>query len=252
MLAEDVLADLSKAIFLPPAVLLLGPPEADLMALSRKILINRGLHLADLRWAQKVTADIAREVVAMAAVHPTGDFLGFVLHLDGASEQAQNILLKILEEPPETARFILLCAKPPLPALASRCHAYRVHDPLSGEPVADDNAKAAAAAAVRAALTRDPAVLAEVLRPWGERCGCRSGKPHDKGEHYLTALSFWAVSQYRPGTPYADVAGGLSPGPVASSRAARIVLKVLGDYPRARSQNAAAAALSLAFLLEDA
>ena len=40
---------------------------------------------------------------------------------DEASEQAQNILLSVLEEPPETIRFILIATRRPLPAVVSRC-----------------------------------------------------------------------------------------------------------------------------------
>jgi hypothetical protein len=140
---------------------------------------------------------------------------------------------------------ILLCPVPPLPALSSRCRVYRVHDAPAGEPAGDDNASAAAAAAVRAALTRDPAALAEALRPWGEKCGCRAGKTHDKGEHYVAALSQWAVSQ---AARYREFLPGPAQDPVVKPGTARTVLRVLSDYPRARSQNAAAAALSLAFL----
>lgn len=241
MLAKDIVADLSRE--LPPAVLLLGHPPV-LEELARQVLIAHGLRLSDLRFCRKLNAEAARAAVAEANVHPDGDFLGFVLTLDSStSEQAQNILLKLVEEPPSTVRIILISPRIPLPALVSRCPSYRVHDAEPAEPVEDDNSNAAAAAAVRAALTRDPAALAEALRPWGEKCGCKAGKPHDKGEHYVAALSRWAVSQYRPGAPDARTLG-----PAVNPVAARTVLRVLSDYSRARSQNVAAAALSLAFL----
>jgi hypothetical protein len=229
---------------LPPAVLLIGPQQVT-EPLSRAIFLDRKLHVSDLRWVHELTADIARQVVAEATQQPAGDFLGFIINLTGSSETAQRVLLKTVEEPPQTSRFILLSDKPPLGPLHFRCRGYLVHDP-DGEPAVDGNADAAAAAAVRAALTRDPAVLADALRPWGESCGCGNGRlHHDKGEHYLTALSTWAVSQYRPRSVIAT--GGSGP-PAATSRAARTVLRVLSDYPRARPLNAAAAALSLAFL----
>lgn len=242
MLAEDILADLERE--LPPVVLLLGNPDV-IQALSRSAFLAHDMKLSDLRWSQKVTAEVARQVVAEASLAPDGDFLAFVLHLDGASEQAQTILLKVVEEPPETCRFILLSSTPPLPALASRCVAYRVNDKWS-EQVSEESSVAAATAAVRAALTKDPAALAEALRPWGEKCSCRAGKPHDKGDHYLVALQAWAVSQasrYR-----IELFPGQAADPPVQARTARTVLRVLTDYPRARSQNAAAAALSLAFL----
>jgi hypothetical protein len=242
MLFEEVLAELSAD--LPPVVLLTGSPRAALSVVAREAFLAHHVRLSDLRWSQRVDAATARQVVAQAPVQPSGDFLGFVLDISESSEQAQDILLKLAEAPPETCRLILVSSgqMPVIPALASRCKAYQVHEHRGTEPV-PDNAAAAAAAAVRAAITRDPGALTEALRSWGERCPCRAGiLPHDKGEHYLAALSAWAVSQYRD----RDVEPGLQP--LVTSRKARAVLQVLCDHPRARPQNAAAAALLLAFL----
>lgn len=245
MLAEEILGELDAG--LPPAVLLLGAPGDDLEALARTIFTRRHLKLHDLRWCRRLTAEAAREIAAETFTHqPIGDFLGFVIPLDEASEQAQHVLLKVLEEPPPTARYLLTAfAGSALPAIVSRCRVYHVYDAMTvTRPAREDNAKAAAAAAVRAALTRDPAVLAEALRAWGEGCPCKSGEPHDKGEHYRQALAEWAVRHVTT-VMFSD---GNPPDPIVSQRKARAVLQVLGDYPRARPQNAAAAALSLAFL----
>lgn len=248
MLAEDVEAELARN--LPQATLLSGPDTAELYRIVRSVVKQHSLHQADLIVAGKVTAADARVLAGAAGTAPWGLFKVLILMLDHASRDAQNILLRTLEEPPGNTRFILITSQPVPAAIAGRCRRYEV---TSSEPATiravDDNAAAAVDAAVRAALTRDPAVLAEALRPWGERCGCSvPAKPHDKGEHYLPALQAWAQAcavSLRPELFRPEVT---PPGVPAPARCTRTVLSVLSRYPRARPQNAAAAALSLAFL----
>ena len=55
------------------------------------IVIGRWLSAAD-----------ARNLVKFAGTAPFGPFKAVIAGLDGASAQAQNILLKVLEEPPPT------------------------------------------------------------------------------------------------------------------------------------------------------
>jgi DNA polymerase III delta prime subunit len=77
-------------------------------------------------------------VRALRAAALTRPFLSdrrvFVVeHAEGLSEPSQNALLKVMEEPPDYARFILLAARAEalLPTVRSRCAVYRLKD--SGE-----------------------------------------------------------------------------------------------------------------------
>lgn len=53
--------------------------------------------------------------------------------LDKANATIQNVLLKVLEEPPSSARFFLTASGPILPTIVSRCVTYRM------EPYKDTN-----------------------------------------------------------------------------------------------------------------
>lgn len=206
---------------LPPAVLLLGPRLNDTGYLSRKVLLNHRVHPADLAHIRRLTADYSRDLVAFAGTAPYGPYKAVVVCTDGASEQAQNILLKTLEEPPESLRFILYGTTEPLPAVVSRCQVFRLGSSERQEPE-PGSAQGKVAAAVRAAKSSNPVLLAEALRAW------------DDDAH--AALSVWAL--------------GEAARSAERARPALRVLEVLTRYPRARPVNAAAAALSLAYAEE--
>lgn len=46
--------------------------------------------------------------------------------LDKANQTVQNLLLKVLEEPPKSARFFLTASGPILPTIVSRCVSYQM------------------------------------------------------------------------------------------------------------------------------
>ena len=74
---------------------------------------------------QAINVDEAREVRADAFIVPGElDFKTYILHnTDKMMAPAQNALLKVLEEPPRSAHFILLCSNAAalLPTVRSRC-----------------------------------------------------------------------------------------------------------------------------------
>ncbi len=87
------------------------------------------------------------------------------LDLRTASEQVQNMLLKILEEPPEQTKFVLAAERRPLLTVVSRCRVLVVgREP--GEESADPRDKAAVATALRAARTGQTLLLSQNLRNW--------------------------------------------------------------------------------------
>jgi DNA polymerase III, delta subunit len=143
---------------LAPATLVLGPGAWDLVTTGR-----------ELDWAFRRDLDVAmaREVCEMAGWAPARYRRVLALNLDGASDQVQNILLKVLEEPPRTTRFVLAAeGKPPLPTVASRCRVLVLgHGQPEAVQVADSD-KAAVGVAVRAAVARQVPELSQAVRGW--------------------------------------------------------------------------------------
>lgn len=86
------------------------------------------------------TVDMARAIRSEAYLKPlTGDYNVAILeHCELMNAEAQNALLKVLEEPPESALFILLTenAGTFLTTILSRCLLLRV-TPLSNEEVSN-------------------------------------------------------------------------------------------------------------------
>jgi hypothetical protein len=142
---------------LPPATLLLGPGAG---AVLFEACADRGW---EFRW--DLNAEAARQVRAEAWIAPAAGVRVLALCLDKAGEQVQNMLLKVLEEPPDTARFVLASAARPLPTVASRCRVLVLGGEDGPAPL-DPRDSAAVSAAVRAARTRQPGRLAEAVRGW--------------------------------------------------------------------------------------
>ena len=95
--------------------------------------------------------DQAERVRAMRASALTRPFLSdrsvFVIeHAEGLSETSQNALLKVMEEPPDYARFILLTSRAEalLPTVRSRCAVYRLQTQDTGEADAGEADKQSA------------------------------------------------------------------------------------------------------------
>ncbi len=86
------------------------------------------------------SVDIAREIRQQSHLKPlTGKYnISILEHSELMNSQAQNALLKILEEPPESSVFILLAENSSnfLSTVLSRCQLFRI-SPLSNEEVAE-------------------------------------------------------------------------------------------------------------------
>jgi replication-associated recombination protein RarA len=118
---EAARAELERS--LPPVTLLLGPKSVGKMTLANHLALH---HKAALWTYRNLSAAVAREVVESAPVRRARAVEVSVIDLDGATDAAQNILLKVLEEPPGHCRFILVASRPPLPTIDSRARTYRL------------------------------------------------------------------------------------------------------------------------------
>lgn len=216
---------------LPPVVLLQGLSPDTGMAMA--VQLARQHVPADasiIAYAAPFSASQADEVAAFARLVQFGVAEKVVvIELDNATFHAQNRLLRVLEAPPPGCRFILIASRDPLSAVVSRSRVYRIapEEPSSGGM--DGEVIAAVEAAIKAASECDPGVLCAALRSWADK---------DKGERYLAGLSEWARKT------------GDGSWDEVLTRRAFTVLYVLAKYPRARPQNLAMTALSLAFLEE--
>jgi len=87
-----------------------------------------------------ITADQARELIQWAAMTPwlARGKVVIVAEADRAREDAADILLKTLEEPPDAVTFILVTARPQdlLPTVQSRCHHVRI-PPLADQDIVE-------------------------------------------------------------------------------------------------------------------
>ena len=94
---------------------------------------------------KNILVDQIREVLKDAAKKPyeNGKKVYTVLYGDDMNEQAQNAFLKLLEEPPEYAVFIILAENTAslLPTVRSRCEIIKF-PPVSGEKIKDALLKA--------------------------------------------------------------------------------------------------------------
>lgn len=220
---------------LPPVTLLLGGDYIAYGVLAEEVRHHYGIGAPDMTTARvPLTADDARALVALAPLVPFSPFRLVVIVLDGASEAAQNILLKLLEEPPSALRVILLATRPPLPTIVSRS---RVFDVGAGHIMAPPDGpsrevQAKVSAAVRAAQSGQQEMLLAACADWDADC--------------IAGLREWAISQAWSHRP--ELSGRKEPlEPRVLPRDARRVLRGLSMYPKARPVNAAVTALTLAF-----
>lgn len=138
---------------LPPVSLLVGPESVGKKTLVREVLGFHKVAPVDVWWQGTVTAESVRDVKGFVGTGPmSGPVKVAVLGVDGGSSGALNGLLKVLEEPPETARFVLVGTKMPLATIVSRAFVFRcgllsrdeVRDVLVGLGMGESEARDAA------------------------------------------------------------------------------------------------------------
>lgn len=204
---------------LPPAALLFGPDLSRLLKTAYEAMLRHGAHRADAAVLQaRLSAADARSLVKFAQTAPFGPFKAIVAVLDGATAQAQNILLKVLEEPPESVRFILVATERPLPAIVSRCQVITVPG-ADARQEASREVTGAVTAALKAAQAGDLHGLDSALKGWGD------------AHHAVLSLLL------------AEAAAGRDPNRLLDRAQARRLLGALGQYLGAHPRLAAHAAL---------
>jgi hypothetical protein len=149
---------------LPPVTLLLGPEHSGKKTLADKLL-NKHAGAQDRMWVPWLSMEAGDRVQHFALVSPCGKLRVIVINLKGASSPALNRLLKLLEEPPPTVRFILVSRTEPLPTIRSRSQVVACV-PEPEDPEAAAKAKATVLSALKAALAGDRALLSAALRNW--------------------------------------------------------------------------------------
>jgi DNA polymerase III, delta subunit len=154
MTPDQVIAELAGD--LPPATLVLGPGSWPLVTLA-----------AGPEWLLRhdLSAGEARQVRESVWLLPCGGVRVVALCLDKVTAQGQNMLLKVLEEPPPGTRFVLAAESRPLPTVVSRCRVLVVGQVAAGQD-ADPRDRAAVATVLRAARSGQSALLAQTLRNW--------------------------------------------------------------------------------------
>lgn len=104
---------------LPRALLLLGAPGVG----KRSAATWLSRHAASVLWVESLAS--LRNVVSLCASAPRGQRV-VIIDLDTMERGHQNILLKVLEEPPVRTSFIVLSSREVLPTVSSRCQVVRL------------------------------------------------------------------------------------------------------------------------------
>jgi DNA polymerase III, delta subunit len=153
---------------LPPATLLLGPDRLACWKLATRMITSHGVAQCDCLRIAVLSAVQARVARKFAGIAPFVARKVIVACTDGARAQAQNILLKVLEEPPPAVSFILIATSRPLPTIVSRCQVITVPGE-GGQPEADSKVTAQVAAALTAAAAGNLRGLDTALAGWGDK-----------------------------------------------------------------------------------
>lgn len=156
MTPEQVLAELAGE--LPPATLVLGRGAWPVVCQAAR---------PDWLLRPELSADLVRELIGEVWMMPlSGGVRVAALRMEGASVQVQNMLLKILEEPPDSTRFVLTSDRGLLPTVMSRCQPLVLgngsREPYEATPQDLD----AIGAAVRLACASQTPQLSRTLRSW--------------------------------------------------------------------------------------
>lgn len=111
---------------LPPVALLSGPASVGKTTLALHLAEHHGVLPVDRRHIETLTVEESRSLKAFAALAPMGASKLAIVHLDNSSAVALNALLKLLEEPPASCRFLLLASRPTLATIESRAVVHRL------------------------------------------------------------------------------------------------------------------------------
>jgi DNA polymerase III delta prime subunit len=126
---EEALSNLKT--WLPPVSLFLGPPSVGKRRIARHLARYYKIAIFDCREIHRLTAEVARNLQQFIITTPSSSpFKLVTITLSSeeysASTEALNILLKVLEEPPPFAKFILVADRDPIPTIMSRAQVFRL------------------------------------------------------------------------------------------------------------------------------
>lgn len=152
---------------LPPVTLLLGPYRSGKKTYAQHLIYTHTDGPVDRLWVPLLTMEAAEEVQHFAYVAPVGKLRVAGVVLVRASSGALNRMLKLLEEPPETVRFILVSEGSALGTIRSRAQVVTFGTTAEGLSAEELKAKTAALTAIKAALSADSSLLRTALRVWG-------------------------------------------------------------------------------------
>jgi hypothetical protein len=111
---------------LPPIALLQGPRGVGKWTLTDHLAEHYTVNAVDrFDSAEPLTAEVARAAIAFVTTYPLGPFHLVRIRLDHASVSGLRALLKTLEEPPPSVRFLLTTSTPTLPTIISRAQVFR-------------------------------------------------------------------------------------------------------------------------------
>jgi hypothetical protein len=253
---------------LPAITLLRGPASVGKWTLAEEVLQRLSVPRHNITRIRRLTVAEARalpEWASMASIDGGRKFI--IARLDGASEDAQNMLLKFLEKPGEAVHVILAASTPVLPTIVSRSRCYSIGllldsqveeilvlggmDPAAARTSApagggrvrparegtDPSARSRAVAVLNALAASSAGSLETAIRSWDDKIKDERGLT--EADEAFRLLGVWAaeaaVGRWRTFTP--DVCRGLTTGH------ARRVLGALMRYSSASPKVSAHAAL---------
>lgn len=112
---------------LPQVVSFMGPKSIGKRTLAIYLKQFHGFDGVDFgEFYSPFTVEKARHLHEWSQYAPFGDRKLAIVHLDRASENSLNDVLKLLEEPPSYMHFILIHSEPTLSTVLSRAHVYRM------------------------------------------------------------------------------------------------------------------------------
>lgn len=152
---------------LPQVTLLLGPDKSGRKTFAWSLLERHVPHGVDRMWVSRLDIAAVSRIQGFAFTAPHGKLRMVVIELLWASSAALNRLLKLLEEPPETVKFILVARKDPLPTIRSRAEVVTFGiSPQDTLSEAQMRSRSAVLAAIKAARSGDSALLRSAMRDW--------------------------------------------------------------------------------------
>jgi hypothetical protein len=108
-----------------PVTLLLGPPSVGKTTVAEEVFADLGVSGSLLRRYDVLRVADARSITSFTS-RRSGQPKGAIVQLDGATDEAANAMLKVLEEPPPDTYFMLCASHPPPLTIVSRSQVFRL------------------------------------------------------------------------------------------------------------------------------